>query len=58
MNRFDELIKELQKKYPEDWWLKAYNSEEAQDDLFTHKFDIYRKALPFLDLASWKLFKS
>lgn len=58
MNRFDKLIRELKEIYPEDWWLQACNSEGAQDDLFTDKFDVYRKALPFLDSESWGILKT
>jgi hypothetical protein len=58
MNRFGELIIQLEENYPDDWWLKAFNSEGAQDELFTRKFDIYRSSLSELDSKSWEILKS
>jgi len=58
MNRFDELIRELEEIYPDDWWLNAFNSESAQDEVFVRKFDVYRNSLPELDPQSWEILKS
>ncbi len=58
MIRFNELIRELEEIYPDDWWLKAFNSEAAQDEVFVRKFDVYRNSLSELDPESWEILKS
>jgi len=53
MPGFDELIAEIEKKHPDDWWIKSRRETES---LFPDSFpqvQIYENALRILDSDSW-----
>ncbi|MCW8277839.1 hypothetical protein IMF27_21475 [Pseudomonas sp. PCH199] len=53
MPGFNELIAELEKKHPDDWWIKSRRDTES---LFPDSFPqvhIYENALRILDSDSW-----
>jgi hypothetical protein len=59
MHRFDSLISELYRLFPEDWWLKEYQSFSNADFLNGLRTQIssYEDALCSLNENAWSMFK-
>ncbi len=58
MSRFNEVVKELEQRYPNDWWIMAFQKKAKEDHpLYKKTISEYNKALNCLDPESFSILR-